>query len=137
MARMIVLVSLAVAGCSQQPTERATAPQPTATPTADAIPAKLQGRWALAPTDCDPAIGDARGLLTIGGDAFAFGVAPVTVSRVILRPDRVVFDTGDPGGGVSESRRYVFLRSADGRRLTRENDPLPDQVYTRCPDRPS
>ena len=138
--KILFAAGLALAGCSRGPdgaSRTATiAPQPNPSPTG-AIPANLQGRWAIGPADCDPTHGEPRGLLTIGPAAFAFGATPQIVDRVILLPGRVAFDTTETVEGVAESRRYAFRRSVDGRQLTRERTGLVDQVYTRCANPPS
>lgn len=136
--RHLLAAMLAIAACSREP-ERITKPDRRAAPrpAPAAIPAYLQGRWAVAARDCDPVRGDARGLLTIGGDAFAFGATPFTVDRVIVRPGRIAFDTSDTVESVAENRRYKFRLSGDRRQLTRDDSGLPNQVYTRCPDQPS
>ena len=126
---------LLVAACSGQP-QPAPRPTPSATP-AGAIPAALQGRYATDPATCAPGAKSVRGLLTIGGDAIAFGATPQTVDRVAPREGRVVFDTTDTSGEMTERRRYAFQVSADGTQLTRQEPGRPDLVYTRCPNQPS
>ena len=135
--RWLVAGLLALSGCSQ-----GGAPAPQSSPTATgAIPAVLFGRYGLTAAACDPGPkpqpDELRGLFTIAADSIAFGLVPQTVDRVVLPPGRIVFDTTDTSGDVTESRRYVFSVSADHRRLTRTMPGRPDLVYTRCAKQPS
>lgn len=134
--RLVFTAALLLAACSREPAPPA-AP-PTAAPSPPrTIPAALQGRYGLRSTDCDERAGDMRGLLTIGDAVFAFGATPAKVDRVVLLPDRLIFDVTEQQSGVVASRRYVFNVSADKRQLTRQEAGLPDRVYTRCAIQPS
>ena len=140
-ARLLSLAALALAACSGRspPPPR---PAPSASPSPDAIPLALQGRYGLTPDACaagpDATATQVRGLLTIGGAAIAFGVSQQSVDSVAIRADRVVFDTSVTAeGGATESRRYTFRQSPDHATLARVELNRPDQVYTRCPNRPS
>lgn len=135
MTRHLAPALLLMAACTPDPPP---APRPTQTPAA-AIPADLQGRFGRTAAACAPGAtaAELRGLLTIGGDALAFGLAPQTVDRVAPRDGRVVFDTTDTAGDTTERRRYAFAVSRDRRTLTRVEAGRPDLVYTRCPNQPS
>ena len=138
--RMLLFAGLALAGCSGAPQQP---PRPTPSPiSTGAIPAEVQGRYALTAAACAPGAGatpaQVSALLTIGPAAIAFGVDQQTVDRIAIRADRIVIDTSQAAeGGATESRRYSFRPSADHRTLTRVELNRPDQVYTRCADRPS
>jgi hypothetical protein len=153
---------LALAACSQAPSELAPAaeetaipvepdggigegatplPETTATPVADGgevattIPASLHGRWGMVPADCTSTRGDAKGLLTIGPKTLKFYESVGTLALETARSDDMIRGQFEFSGEGMTWTRDVTL-SATGDTLTRTErggeEPGGPFTYTRC-----
>ena len=102
-------------------------PQPAA-----AIPASLQGRWALAPRDCLSGPAAARGLLVISANQLQFNQShAVPATEVNADAFSIVGNFAFSGDGRSWTK-YEALK-VDDRRLTRtEMNPTASFSYAKC-----
>ena len=104
---------------------------PHATP-AVTIPARLQGRWALAPGDCGSRPGDSRGLLVVRADGLTFAE-----SHAVPSPG-VQTDAGTTSGQfhfTGQGRAWTKFESLKrrGDKLTRtETNPAASYTYAKC-----
>lgn len=104
---------------------------PTPAPTAR-IPASLQGRWALAPSDCTAPPAKAKGLLIVTPDDLHF-----YESRAVPASD-VGVDASSIGGNFAftgEGRswtKYEALKVADHRLTRTEINPTASFSYAKC-----
>lgn len=110
----------------------ATALQATATPSAGTIPAALQGRWGLAPGDCNSTRGDAKGLLVINGGELRFYESRAVPSPgVEVRDESIRGNFEFTGEGQSWTRFERFERN--GSHLVRtESNPAASYTYAKC-----
>ena len=148
---------LAIAACSGRspvdssaranvPLPAATAPAPTAsgeshgvtapaegTPTASAkIPASLQGRWALAPSDCAARPGPANGLLVVTADNLQFNRSQaVPASHVGADETSIGANFAFNGEGRGWTK-YEALKFANKRLTRTEINPTASFSYAKC-----
>lgn len=101
-------------------------------PAAAAIPAPLQGRWALAPRDCGSSAAAARGLLVITAGELRFQNShAVPASDIQTDTASINGQFAFTGEGRSWTK-YEGLR-VDNRRLTRtETNPTASFSYAKC-----
>ena len=109
----------------------AAAPAATAQ-AATAIPAPLQGRWGLTPTDCSGPIASAKGLLVVNSSELRF-----YESRAVPGPD-VQFGATSAAGtfhftGEGQSWEKFESLQRKGDKLTRtEGNPTASYTYAKC-----
>lgn len=116
------------------PPENKTQPAQAAAQTASsfAIPAGLQGRWALTPADCSLDSADAKGLLVVKSNELAF-----YESRALPTSD-VQTDEGSINGnfhfsGQGQSWTKFQALKRNGDTLTRtETNPAASYTYAKC-----
>lgn len=105
--------------------------KPSPTPAAT-IPTALQGRWALAPSDCSSANSAARGLMVVTADDLHF-----YESRAVPASD-VGVDASSIGGNFAftgEGRswtKYEALKFANHRLTRTEINPTASFSYAKC-----
>jgi hypothetical protein len=117
---------------STVPAPSVAAPAGAASESAAAIPAALQGRWALAPNDCTSTRGDAKGLLVITATELRF-----YESRAIPGPN---------AGAATDSISGQFAFTGEGQQWTKfealqlkgeelvrtESNPTASFTYAKC-----
>lgn len=116
------------------PPEDKTEPETAASPAAPAaaIPAALQGRWALSPADCMTTRSDRKGLLVVTADGLQFHD-----SSAVPTVD-VEIDEGSISGQfhfTGQGRawdRYEALQRNGGKLTRTENSPAASYTYAKC-----
>lgn len=117
----------------------APAPGPDPAPPAASgdIPAAIQGRWGMAPADCEPGRSDAKGLLVIGPNRLEFYESVGVLGDVAERSAssiRAIYDF--TGEGMSWQRdQQLELRDGGDTLVRREygQDAAPEPLhYDRC-----
>ena len=115
------------------PPENDTAPAtPAAAIPEGTIPAGLQGRWGLTPSDCTSTRGDAKGLLVISTRELRFYESRA-VPRSILKADgdSLSGEFDFTGEGQSWTKFETLERNRD--RLVRtESNPAASYTYAKC-----
>ncbi|HEV2596187.1 MAG TPA: hypothetical protein VGU01_13405 [Sphingomicrobium sp.] len=96
------------------------------------IPLALQGRWALAPSDCSSAESPARGLMTVTADGLHF-----FESRAVPASEVGVDDTSIGGnfaftGDGRSWTKYEALKFANHRLTRTEINPTASFSYAKC-----
>lgn len=118
-------------------TAAAEGPQPPASPTTDAIPTPLHGRWGLTAADCEPGRSDAKGLLEITSNELEFYESVGTLDDVKEVTENRIRAEFDFIGEGQEWQRDVTLEAQEGgtQLVRRENgaDAAPGEFrYTKC-----
>jgi hypothetical protein len=159
MKRLIscLLLSVALFACSKRdpvdkdakntaglPTINEPAPDATGKPPANAvaanaapapaaaIPAALQGRWALAPNDCTSIRGDAKGLLVIGpGELRFYESRAVPGANVATSADSISGEFAFTGEGQTWSKFQALQRKKEELVRT-ESNPNASFTYAKC-----
>lgn len=127
------------AGITQEPAAELAAatalPIPAGTPIT-AMPAAMQGRWGMAPDDCDPARSDAKGLLQVGADSLRFYESRATLrSAAMIGPDAVRATFAYTGEGMEWTAEDTFRLINNGEVLVRRStgaEPTEPFEYRRC-----
>ena len=97
-----------------------------------AIPASLQGRWALAPADCTSTLGDAKGLLVIDGKELRFYESrAVPAARVQAAADSLSADFAFTGEGMTWTK-FQTLTVKNDKLVRTESSPMASFTYARC-----
>lgn len=129
-------VERAIAHANAQGNEAAAAreaeppPSPTRPPP---LPAAFQDRWGLVAADCDPARGDAKGLMTITSDALRFYESRAQLSRIVgTWPEKLEAEFAFTGEGQSWTKTETLALTGSSNILIRTEDGK-DLRYTRCP----
>ena len=110
------------------------AAQPVDGPIAPAaqIPAALQGRWALAPADCEPGRADAKGLMTVLPNELRFYESRARLVKVNdSSSDSIGGDFAFTGEGMTWSR-YQSLKLQGNALVRTETEPVASYTYARC-----
>ena len=118
---------------SGAPPENGAAPAPAEPAAAtSAIPAALQGRWALAPLDCTSTRGDAKGLLIVSADRLQFyeSVA-VPGANVTADADSISGEFRFTGEGQTWTK-FQALSLQGGQLVRTESNPTASFTYARC-----
>jgi hypothetical protein len=105
--------------------------EPSPTPAAK-IPLALQGRWALAPSDCSSPRSAARGLMIVGADGLHFlesGAVPA--SEVGVDDTSIGGNFAFTGNGRSWTK-YEALKFANDRLTRTEINPTASFSYAKC-----
>lgn len=99
---------------------------------AASIPQFLQGRWALAPADCDPGRSDAKGLMVVLPGELRFYESRARLVKLNdSSRDSISGDFAFTGEGQSWTRYQSLKRQ--GETLTRtETEPVASYTYARC-----
>lgn len=155
---LAIMLTTALAACSQDPgtntaepvgrlhdaadvlTNEGTGPAatgPAAPAPSDAIPAAMQGRWGLVPADCTSTLGDNKGLLTIADRQLRFYESRASLDDMVeLGPNRLVADFDFSGEGMEWERRVTLELQEGGQVLVRREEgegATPDSFsYRRC-----
>ena len=99
---------------------------------ASAIPAALQGRWALTPADCTSLRGDTKGLLVISADNLRFYESQARPKGELKRtPKSVSCDFAFSGEGMTW-KKYQALELQAGKLVRTESSPMKSYTYARC-----
>lgn len=94
------------------------------------IPRLYHGRWGLVPADCTSTAGDAKGLMTVGGETIRFYESLATVQEELVGPaGSYIGRFAVTGEGQSWEAIMRFTRSGDA--LTRSQDGT-NFIYKRC-----
>jgi hypothetical protein len=97
-----------------------------------AIPAALQGRWGLTPSDCMPGRSDAKGLLTISAQNLRFYESrAVPAADVITDENSAAGNFAYTGEGQSWTK-YEALKVEKGRLTRTETKPSASFTYAKC-----
>jgi hypothetical protein len=104
----------------------------------EAIPAPLQGRWALAESDCSAPRGEAKGLLRIGPEELTFYESVGTITDIEEAGANGIRGRFSFTGEGMTWRRDITLELQDGGQalVRREHgeDAAPDPFrYSKCP----
>lgn len=151
LAALPVCLLLALSACDQgaqtppdtksgaQSDSSSSAPPSSNAVAQDAIPASLQGRWALKPDDCTPAGGIATGALVITGKNMRFYETVAEPIKAIQHSPtmiRALFSFS--GEGVSwEREQSLELAGSQDTLVRREygvDAPTEPFTYTKCPN---
>lgn len=105
--------------------------EPSPTPTAK-IPAALQGRWALAPSDCSSPKSAAKGLMVVtANDLQFFESRAVPASEVGVDDSSIGGNFAFTGDGRSWAK-YEALKFANHRLTRTEINPTASFSYAKC-----
>jgi hypothetical protein len=110
----------------------ATVPAQASPTPAATIPAALQGRWGLSPSDCTSALAKAKGLLVINANELRF-----YESRAVPAAD-IDTDANSIGGtfaftGAGQTwTKYEALKVDKGRLIRTEAKPTASFSYAKC-----
>jgi hypothetical protein len=98
------------------------------------IPTALQGRWGLAPNDCDISRSDTRGLLVVAKDRLDFYTSKATVDALSKASQyEVTADlTFTEDGKTWQRREHLQAALGDTRLLRTEESPRRTFQYVRC-----
>jgi hypothetical protein len=114
------------------PTTRANPAPPSLPGSAPAIPAALQGRWAMAPDDCTSTRGDAKGLLVITPtDLHFYESRAVPGADVDASADSISGSFAFTGEGQTWSKFMALQLQKDGLVRT-ESNPTASFTYAKC-----
>jgi hypothetical protein len=111
-------------------TERANEANAVEPPTPVLIPASLHGRWGMAAGDCTSTRGDAKGLISIGGQTIRFYEAVATLKEP--RPATAASFSGlfgFTGEGQHWEKVMTLTRTGDTLKRAEEAGTF---TYTRC-----
>ena len=96
------------------------------------IPAALQGRWGLSPADCTSTVGDAKGLLVVGGDELRFYESVARpAGSVQTSANSISGDFAFTGEGQNWTNHQT-LELRDGQLVRTERNPVASFRYVRC-----
>jgi hypothetical protein len=110
----------------------ATSPAQASAPPAAKIPAALQGRWALSPTDCTAALSDAKGLLIINPNELRFYESRAVPSEVVgIDPNSISGTFAFTGKGRSWAE-YETLKIDRNVLVRTETKPTASFSYAKC-----
>ena len=106
--------------------------QDAGSPAGAAIPATLQGRWGLTPTDCTSALAQAKGLLVINaGELRFYRSLAIPATGIEAENQSMSGDFRFSGEGKAWTRFESLKRNGD--KLTRtETDPAASYTYAKC-----
>ncbi len=103
-------------------------------PTTLLIPAAFHGRWGMAPADCTSTRGDAKGLITIGGDTINFYESRGKLTKVTLNsPENFTGTFAFTGEGQSWTNSQNLKLTGSSNTLVRsDTDVSQSYSYKRC-----
>jgi hypothetical protein len=114
------------------PPENGSEPATPLPPPVATIPAALQGRWGLAPADCNPARSDAKGLLVITpGELRFYESRAVPSGNMAGDPNSVSGQFAFTGEGQSWTR-FQALTVRGGKLVRTESNPPASFTYAKC-----
>ena len=109
-----------------------TAPEDTSPAAGAAIPATLQGRWGLTPSDCTSALAEAKGLLVINAKELRFYQSLAVPSNGSQADNQSLGGDFHFSGEGKAWTRFESLKLI-GDKLTRtETDPAASYTYAKC-----
>ena len=109
-----------------------TRPAQVATAAAEKIPASLQGRWALAPSDCTAAPHAAKGLLTVTADDLHFAESTAVPASEVGAGDTAISGNFVFTGDGRSWTKYEALKLANKRLTRTEINPTASFSYAKC-----
>lgn len=114
------------------PPANETAPASSTTTNAATIPAALQGRWGLTPADCTSPLGDAKGLLVIGGSELRFYESRAVPSPAVQSDaDSITGNFHFTGEGQSWMK-FETLRRQKDKLVRTDSNPTASFTYAKC-----
>lgn len=110
----------------------ATSPALASESPAATLPAALQGRWALSPTDCTSALSDAKGLLVINPSELRFYESRAVPSEVVATDPSSISGTFVFTGKGRSWAKYESLKIDKNVLVRTEAKPTASFSYAKC-----
>ncbi|HEX8938265.1 MAG TPA: hypothetical protein VF776_08360 [Sphingomicrobium sp.] len=110
----------------------ATTPALASASPAATLPAALQGRWALSPTDCTSALSDAKGLMVINPNELRFYESRAVPSEVVAASPSSISGTFVFTGKGQSWAKYESLKIDKNVLVRTEAKPTASFSYAKC-----
>jgi hypothetical protein len=104
----------------------------TATAEQAAIPAALQGRWGMSPSDCIDNVGDGKGLLTITGGELRHYESVARPARNVKTSANSISGDFDYRGEGKSWTKFQSLEIQEEKLVRTESSPMASFTYARC-----
>ena len=105
-----------------------------AVPAGTMIPAAFHGRWGMGEGDCTSTRGDAKGLITVAGDAITFYESRARLTRVTQdAPENFTGEFAFTGEGQTWAKAQNLKLTGSSNTLIRtDTEPSASFSYQRC-----
>ncbi|HVM36763.1 MAG TPA: hypothetical protein VM265_00020 [Sphingomicrobium sp.] len=104
----------------------------TASASQAAIPAALQGRWGMSPSDCIDNVGDGRGLLTVSDRELRYPASVARPARNVKTSANSLSGDFDFQGQGKSWTKFQALELQGDRLVRTESSPMASFTYVRC-----